>query len=221
MDVKCRRSHIFYYKLQNLVHCCLKRISNNVWLEEASKFAENMSNGGTVCILLAHRRNRNNDDPPLVRKFSFKRTNKRPWETIPLAVLTVLEDWLATFKARDISACLGQCCPGTSWMPRSLQQWSMMIKPQRRTHERLQCGIASVSSWNYHINITNKSGTCINIIISIVQCDDQTFQSFPTTFISNLTPTRYNSQTKWKQHVHKLFKNISNFWNLIFLYAKK
>jgi len=142
----------------------------------------------------------------LVRKFYFERTNKRPWETIQLAVLTVLEDWLPTFQTHDVSACLGQWRPGTSWMPRSLQQWSMMIKHQRRTHERLQCGRASVSSWNYHINITTKSGTNIIIIISIVKCDHQTFQSFPTTFISNLNPTRYNSQTMWK-HVHKLFKN--------------
>lgn len=163
-----KRSHIFYYKLQNLVYCCLKRISNNVWLEEASKFAENMSNGGTVCILLAHRRNRNDDDPPFSENFLLKEQTNSLWETIPLVVLTVLEDWLATFQTRDVSACLGQCCPGTSWMPRSLQQWSMIIKPQRRTHERLQCGIASVSSWNYHINITTKSGTSINIIISIV-----------------------------------------------------
>ena len=50
MDVKCI-SHIFYYKWQNLVYCCLKRISNNVWLEGASKFAKTMSNGGNVCIL--------------------------------------------------------------------------------------------------------------------------------------------------------------------------
>lgn len=124
--------------------------------------------GGTVCILLAQRRNRNNDDPPLSENFLLKEQTNCLWETIPLAVLTVLEDWLATFQARDVSDCLGQCCPGTSWMPRSLQQWSMMIKPQRRTHERLQCGRASVSSCNYHINITTKSGTSINNIISIV-----------------------------------------------------
>ena len=117
-----KKSHIFYYKWQNLVYCCLKRISNNVWLEGASKFAKTMSNGGNVCILLAHRRNRNDDDPPLLESFLLKEQTNGLWETIPLAVLTVLEDWLATFQAREVSACLGQCCPGTSWMPRSLQQ---------------------------------------------------------------------------------------------------
>jgi len=67
-----KKSHVFYYKLQNLVYCCLKRISNNVWLEGASKFAENVSNGGNVCILLAHRRNRNDDDPFLLENFLLK-----------------------------------------------------------------------------------------------------------------------------------------------------
>ena len=67
-----KKSHIFYYKLQNIVYCCLKRISNNVWLEGAFKLAENMSNGGNVCILLAHRRNRNDNDPPLLEIFFFK-----------------------------------------------------------------------------------------------------------------------------------------------------
>jgi len=67
-----KKSHISYYKLQNLVYCCLKRISNNVWLEETLKFAENMSNGGTMCILLVHRRNRNDDDPSLSENFILK-----------------------------------------------------------------------------------------------------------------------------------------------------